>query len=112
MPSRTIPIPRVGVHTIRDWRRGRRRVMPNVGWELWLGLEVGREHMRIHPLDLRRSAVLVIVFLVVRSAIEVGGALVLVWTSVLSRRVSERTLGCVGGEHYIGVPRHQLPHVT
>jgi hypothetical protein len=56
--------------------------MPNVG-ELRLGLEVGREHMRLHPVILGRSAVLFVFVLVVSAAIEVGGPLVLVRTAVL-----------------------------
>ena len=60
-----------GVRTedaIGDRRRGRRRVMSHV-WE-WRSLEVRGEHL-IHPINLWRSAILIVILVVVGAAIEV-----------------------------------------
>ena len=89
-------------------------MMPNMG-EWRLGLEVRREHRSVHPVTLRRSAVLVVFLIVICAAIEVGRTLVFVWTTMLSCRVSCRNLAEAWVDHpgtYVGIARNQLPHVA
>lgn len=96
-------------HAVRYRGRRRRRVVPKVG-ELRLRLEVRREHLGVHPVALRRSAVVV---LRLGPGVEIGRALVFIGTAVLSRGLAAprrpRRAGREGT--YICVPRDHLPHV-
>lgn len=90
--------------TVGDRRRCRWGVMPHVGkWRL--ALEVRREHLRIHALDLWGSAILILIFLLLGATVEVGWPFVFVRPTVLE----EVGVSCVlivrsWRGTYIGVP--------
>lgn len=67
---------------ILDGRRCRWGVMPHVR-ELRLALEMRRQHVRVYALPLRRSAASFITSLLISAAIEIGGAFMFVWASML-----------------------------
>lgn len=80
MASRAVP----GVPTedaIGDRGRSRRRLVSNQ--RIGRLAEVRRVHMGIQPVDVRRSAVLVVVVVVIGTPIEVGRTLVLIRATVL-----------------------------
>jgi len=57
--------------------------------ERWLALEVRREHLGIHAVGLRGSAVLVLVLFLIGTAIKVRRPFVLVRSTMLLRYVSK-----------------------
>jgi hypothetical protein len=87
-------------------------VVPDDG-ELRLGLEVRGEHLRFHPLALRRGPVVVLIFVVVGPAVEIGRDLVLIRLTVLSwRQVSGKSWGYGQEGTYQGPSLEHLAHVT
>ena len=69
-------------HAVLDGRRCRRSVVPDV-CEGRLPLEVRGEHVLLQTLAVRRCAVLVLVLVVIRPAIEVSWPFVLVRAAML-----------------------------
>jgi hypothetical protein len=69
-------------HAVGNWRRRRRGVTPDVR-KGWLTLELGRNHVRVNSITVGRSAVLIILVVLVVSTVEVGRALVLIRAAVL-----------------------------
>ena len=57
--------------------------MPHVWKRALLALELRWHHVSIDSLSVRRSAVLIVLLILIIAAIEVGGSLVLIWTAVL-----------------------------
>ncbi len=98
-------------YTIGNRRRRRGSVVPDVG-EWRLALEMRRKHLGIQALGVWWSAVLIILFLLVGAAVEVGRPLVLIWPTVLSCYISSSQLIFLHFGTYIGVARDQVAHIA
>lgn len=86
--------------------------MSHVG-EWRLSLELGRYHLRLYGLSVRRCAVAFLILILVVAAVEIGRALMLVRATVLRGglvSVSSSQLVDVA-EAYICVPGDHLTHV-
>ena len=69
-------------HTVRDRRRRRGRVMPEM-LEGRLPLEVRRDHVCLHGLTVRRRSICLLVRRILGAAVEVGRPFVLIWPTML-----------------------------